>query len=258
MNKLFGLIILTLILNSCATKEEIVYFYEGKNTLEGQQNLLNYEPIIEKNDVLRINVSSSSINEEIVAPFQMKINNQQAGGAGGGQNLSLSGYLVSPDGKINFPVLGEIEVEGLTRTEIQKKLESQIEVYVKDPVVDVRIVNFSVTVLGEVGSPGRVSITDGRISMPELIAMSGDITYNGKRENITIIREENGVKKIGQVDMTETDFFSSEFFYLKQNDIVYVEPTYRAVKSAGFFTSYQGIISLGTTIISLYLLINSL
>ena len=238
-------------------KKEIVYFYEGKETLEGQQNLLDYEPKIEKNDVLSIIVSSSSINEEIVQPFQMKIGNQQSGG-GGNQNPSLTGYLVSPQGKINFPVLGEIQVEGLTRTEVQKKLEEYIVDYVKDPIVDVRIMNFSVTVLGEVGSPGRINIDDGRVSMPELIAMVGDITYNGKRENITVIREVDGVKKIGTIDMTNTDLFSSPYFYLKQNDIVYIEPSYRAVKSAGFFTSYQGIISLGTTIIGIYVLINSL
>ncbi|GAA4321178.1 polysaccharide biosynthesis/export family protein [Pontixanthobacter gangjinensis] len=257
MKKLLWLLTITICLNSCATKEEIVYFYEGQEQLEGRKNLLDYEPKIEKNDVLRINVSSSSINEEIVAPFQMKTGGQQSGG-GGSNNLSLNGYLVSPEGKINFPVLGEIKVVGLTRTEIQKKLEKEIELYVKDPIVDVRIVNFSVTVLGEVGSPGRISVTDERLSMPELIAMAGDITYDGLRENITIIREENGVTKVGKVDLTETDFFNSEFFYLKQNDIVYVEPSYRAVKSAGFFTSYQGIIGIGTTIISLYLLINSL
>ena len=255
MKKLLALLLFSTLF-SCATKEEIVYFYEGKENLEGQQLLIDYEPQIEKNDVLRINVSSSSVNEEIVAPFQMRTGSQQTGGAG--QSLSLTGYLVSPEGYINFPVLGKVKVEGLTRTEVQDKLEEEIEYYLKNPIVDVRIVNFSVTVLGEVGSPGRVQITDGRISVPELLAMSGDITYNGRRENITIIRQENGVRKVGTIDMTTSDFFESEFFYLKQNDLVYVEPTYRAVKSAGFFTSYQGIISLGTTIISLYLLINSL
>lgn len=257
MNRVICLMLLALSLNSCATKDEIVYFYEGKESLNGQRNLLEYEPKIEKNDVLRINVSSSSINEEIVEPFQMRGQGQQTGG-GVNQNPSLNGYLVRPDGIINFPILGEIKVEGLTRTQIQKKLEKEIETYVKDPIVDVRIMNFKVTVLGEVGSPGRVEILDGRISMPELLAMSGDITYDGRRENITIIREEDGIKKIGYIDMTDTDFFKSPFFYLKQNDIVYVEPSYRKVKSAGFFSSYQGIISIGTTIISLYLLINSL
>ncbi|MFV9482447.1 polysaccharide biosynthesis/export family protein [Christiangramia sp. ASW11-125] len=241
---------------SCATKDQVVYFNEGKGDLDGKEFLMNYEPQIKKNDVLRINVSSNSINEEIVAPFQMRTGSQQSGG--GGQSLSLTGYLVSPEGYINFPVLGKVMVEGLTRTEVQDKLEEEIEFYLKNPIVDVRIVNFSVTVLGEVGSPGRVQITDGRVSLPELIAMSGDITYNGRRENILIVRQQDGLRKIGVIDMTSTDFFDSEFFYLKQNDLVYVEPTYRAVKSAGFFTSYQGIISLGTTIISLYLLINSL
>lgn len=256
MRKILILLLLSTMIIGCATKDEIVYFENAKN-LEGKENLLNYEPVIQSNDVLRINVSSSSINEEIVKPFQMKMQSQQGGSSGGGEQ-SLSGYLVSPEGTIQFPVIGKVKVKGLTRGEIQEKLESEIETYVKDPIVDVRIVNFSVTVLGEVNSPGRVQITDGRVSMPELIAMVGDISYDGKRENITVIREQNGVKSIGTIDMTETDLFSSPYFYLKQNDIVYVEPSYRAVKSAGFFTSYQGIISLGTTIIGMYLLINSL
>jgi polysaccharide export outer membrane protein len=254
--KLGMFLILSILISSCATKEEVVYFNNAES-LEGKKNLLEYEPKIEANDVLRINVSSSSVNEEIVAPFQMNQQASQTGG-GGGQSLSLTGYLVSPEGTINFPVLGRVDVEGLSRTEIQNKLQKQISDYVRNPVVDVRIVNFSVTVLGEVGSPGRVQVSDGRITMPELLAMSGDITYNGKRENIKVIREVNGIKTVGHIDMTEVDLFDSPFYYLKQNDIVYVEPTYRTVKSAGFFTSYQGIISIGTTIISLYFLINSL
>ncbi|MDX1469894.1 MAG: polysaccharide biosynthesis/export family protein [Flavobacteriaceae bacterium] len=257
MRKILILLSCSIFFISCATKDEIVYF-ENVKSLEGKENILNYEPIIEPNDVLSVRVSSSSINEEIVKPFQMRNENQQGNSGGGNQSASLSGYLVSPDGTIQFPVLGEIKVKGLTRTQIQEKLESEIEAYVNDPIVDVRLMNFSVTVLGEVNSPGRVQISDGRVSMPELIAMVGDISYDGKRENITIIREQNGVKSVGTIDMTETDLFNSPYFYLKQNDIVYVEPSYRAIKSAGFFTSYQGIISLGTTIISLYLLINSL
>ncbi|SDR70229.1 polysaccharide biosynthesis/export family protein [Gramella sp. MAR_2010_147] len=242
MKKLLGLFILTLFFTSCATKDQVVYFNDVQK-LEGQANLLEYEPKIEKNDVLRINVSSSSINEEIVAPFQMNQQGQQ-GGAGGGQNSSLTGYLVSPDGTINFPVLGTVEVLNLTRTEIQKKLEKQIADYVRDPVVDVRITNFSVTVLGEVRSPGRFQISDGRVTMPELLAMSGDVSYTGKRQNIRVIREVNGVKSVGFIDMTETDLFNSPYFYLKQNDIVYVEPTYARMKSAGFFGSPGAILGL--------------
>lgn len=251
MKKLLIAVIISSCLFSCATKDQVVYFNDVQE-LEGKVNLLDYEPKIEKNDVLRINVSSSSINPEIVAPFQM---NQQGGGqssgGGGGQNLSLTGYLVSPEGTINFPVLGTIDVKGLTRTEVQAQLEDQISDYVRDPVVDVRIVNFSVTVLGEVGSPGRVQVTDGRVTMPELLAMSGDISYTGKRQNIRVIRESNGVKSVGFIDMTETDLFDSPYYYLKQNDIVYVEPTYARMKSAGFFGNPGAIIGLISSVIGL-------
>lgn len=249
MKKLLFIMVVSCCLLSCATKDQVVYF-NNVQSLDGQSNLLKYEPQIEKNDVLRINVSSSSVNPEIVAPFQM---NQQGGqsGGGGGQNLSLTGYLVSPDGTINFPVLGTIAVIGLTRTEIQEKLEDEISDYVIDPVVDVRIVNFSITVLGEVGNPGRVKINDGRVTMPELLAMSGDINYTGKRQNIRVIRESNGMKSVGLIDMTETDLFSSPYYYLKQNDIVYVEPTYARMKSAGFFGNPGAIIGLISSIIGL-------
>ncbi|MGY5846912.1 polysaccharide biosynthesis/export family protein [Salegentibacter sp. HM20] len=241
---------------SCSTKKEILYF-QNIEEIDGWVNDMDYEPVIEKNDALRINVSS--INEEVVKPFQSPHIGASGGAAmgGGGQNMSLMGYLVSPDGTINFPVLGQIKVTGMTRSEVQKMIQERVRDYVTDAVVDVRLVNFQITVLGETGST-RVPVQDGRITVPELIAMTGDITYNGKRENILVIREEQGIKSYGYVDLTEADVFKNPYYYLKQNDIVYVEPTYRAVKSAGFFTSYQGIISLGTTVISMYLLINSL
>jgi polysaccharide export outer membrane protein len=248
IRKALCFLFLSIIVSSCATKDQVVYFNEVEK-LDGQVNLLEYEPKIERNDVLRINVSSSSVNEEIIKPFQNS--QQRQGNNSGGQNQSLSGYLVSPEGIINFPVLGSVVVEGLTRTQIQEKLEEQISEYVKDPVVDVRIVNFSVTVLGEVGSPGRVQITDGRVTMPELLAMSGDITYTGKRQNIRVIREVDGVKSVGFIDMTEIDLFKSPYFYLKQNDIVYVEPTYARMKSAGFFGSPGAILGLVSSTLSL-------
>lgn len=248
----FTLLFLIIIsVSSCATKDEVVYF-DNAQSLNGKENLLEYEPHIEKNDVLRINVSSSSVNEEITKPFQMNTQNNRS--SGGGQNQSLTGYLVSPSGSINFPVLGTVQVEGLTRTEIQQKLEKQIEEYVRDPVVDVRIVNFSVTILGEVGSPGRVQVSDGRVTMPELLAMSGDISYTGKRQNIMIIREVNGIKSVGYIDMTDSDLFDSPYFYLKQNDLVYVEPTYSRMKSAGFFGNPGSILGLVSSVLSLILI----
>ncbi|MGM0933342.1 MAG: polysaccharide biosynthesis/export family protein [Bacteroidota bacterium] len=255
MKKYPLLLLASFLIFSCSTKKEIVYFHDIEE-LEGYENIMDYEPVIEANDVLRINVSS--MNEEVVKPFQPPTQGQQSGGGGGGQSSSLTGYLVDPAGNIQFPVLGAVKVAGKKRSEIQQDLQNKIRNFVTDAVVDVRISNFKVTVLGEAGA-SRVEVSDGRITVPELIAEVGDISYDGKRQNILVIRETNGVKSYGRVDLTDAnDVFKNPYYYLKQNDIVYIEPTYRTVKSAGFFTSYQGIISVGTTIISMYLLINNL
>ncbi len=248
--KIFSTLAIILSISSCATRDEVVYFQEPED-LEGYENIMDYEPVIQKNDVLRIDVSSR--NEEVVKPFQKNTGNQQGGGAGG-QNSSMMGYLVDPNGFIQFPVFGNIKAAGKKRGEFQKEVEEKIGTMVTDAVVTVRIMNFSVTVLGEVGSPGRVQIEDGRITLPELFASVGDIGYSGKRENIVIIREVNGVKSVGRVDMTSSNVFKNPFYYLKQNDVVYVEPTYRQMKSAGFITSYTGIFSLIASITGLIFL----
>ncbi len=252
MQKIFSLIIISLLVTSCATRDEVVYFQEAED-IQGMQNLMEYEPVIEKNDVLRINVSSR--NEEVVKPFQMNTGGQQ-GGNGGSQNSSLTGYLVDPNGFIQFPVLGQVKVAGKTRTQLEQELQTQIRTMTTDAVVSIRIINFKVTVLGEVGSPGRVNVEDGRITLPELFASVGDISYSGKRENILVIREINGVKSMGRVDITSSEVFKNPYYYLKQNDIVYVEPTYRQMKSAGFFSSYAGIFSLIGSVTGLIFLIS--
>ncbi len=236
-----------LFLSSCSTKKEILYFQDIEK-IENFEAIEQFEPKIEVNDVLRIKVSS--LNEEVVEPFKMDLENQSGGGSGG-NNAVLNGYLVDAEGNIQFPVLGTVSVKDKTRGELEEHLTTMIRDYVTDAVVQVRIVNFKVTVLGEVGSQGVVQVPDERVSMPELIAMSGGITYNGKRNNILVIRDDNGKKVYGRVDMTSADIFENPYYYLKQNDIVYVEPTYRQVKSAGFITNYTGFFSLITSIAGL-------
>lgn len=243
-------IIAIISISSCATRDEVVYFQEPED-LQGYENLMDYEPVIQKNDVLRIDVSSR--NEEVVKPFQKNLGGQQSGGSGG-QSSSMMGYLVDPRGFIQFPVFGDIEAAGKKRGELQQEIQDKIGTMVTDAVVTLRIMNFNVTVLGEVGSPGRVQVQDGRLTMPELFASVGDISYTGKRENIVVIREINGKKSVGRVDMTSSQVFKNPYYYLKQNDIVYVEPTYKQMKSAGFITSYTGIFSLIASITGLVLL----
>lgn len=233
---------------SCSTRKEIVYF-QDIDRIKSFDSIMKFEPRIEVNDVLNINVSS--LNDEVVEPFQMDINGQR--NSGSSNNQALQGYLVDVDGGIQFPVLGKIKVEGLTRSQLEEDLTRRLREYVTDAVVRVRIVNFKITVLGETGS-SVIEVPDERISVPQAIAKAGDVTYDGKRDNILIIRDNNGKLSYGRIDLTSADVFKNPYYYLKQNDIIYVEPTYRKVKSAGFITSWQGIVSIVTTAFGLVVL----
>ena len=249
--KIFLLILSAILVSSCSTRKEIVYFqdYERLPNMTAPEDFVAK---IEINDVIRVDVSS--MDEELSAPFQLNLNNQSSGGGGGNQNAAMTGYLVNSEGNINFPVLGEIHVEGKSREELEKELTAVLrENYLKDAVVRVRIVNFKVTVMGETGS-SVIDVVDERISVPQAIAMSGDITYDGKRDNILVIRQVDGQLAYETLDLTSVDIFQNPYYYLKQNDIVYVEPTYRKVKSAGFITSWQGLVSILTTAFSLFVL----
>ncbi len=238
------------ILSSCSTRKDIVYF-QGAERLQGMQTALNFEPVFEVNDILHIKVSSQI--PEVAEPYQMTMVGQAGGGGGGQNNPALMGYMVDINGNIPFPGLGPVAVAGKSRSELEEYLTNEIRNYVTDAVISVRLLNFRVVVLGETGQ-SVVQVENERISVPELLATVGGITYDGKRDNIMIIREVGGVKSVGTVDMTSADVFKNPFYYLKQNDIVYVEPTYRTVKSAGFITSWQGLVSIATTAFSLIIL----
>lgn len=251
MKKFLLIVIGLLIFSSCSTRKEIVYFQDIER-IQSFDSLKKFEPRIEINDVLSINVSS--MNDEVVEPFRMDMGGQSGSRSGGGSgSSSMYGYLVDTDGNIQFPVLGEISVVNLTRGQLEEYLTRELREYVTDAVVRVRIMNFKITVLGEAGS-SVIDVPDERISIPQAIAMAGDITYDGKRDNILVVRDHNGKLSYGRVDLTSADVFKNPYYYLKQNDIIYVEPTYRRVKSAGFITSWQGIVSIFTTAFSLVIL----
>ena len=244
------LILISFLLFSCSTKKEILYFQNPEN-LENMEKMINFEPVFEVNDILHIKVTS--MDNDVAVPFQMSTGGQSQGG-GGQQNPSLMGYLVDIDGNIQFPVLGKIAAAGKSRSELESFLTTEIRNYVTDAVIAVRLLNFRVVVLGETGQ-SVVQVENEQITVPELLATVGGINYDGKRDNIMVIREIQGVKSYGRVDMTSSEVFENPFYFLKQNDIVYVEPTYRKVKSAGFITSYTGLISLATTIFGVIVLI---
>jgi len=244
---LFSLVIVSIL--SCATKKEIIYFQDSADLNDTEIPEI-FEPLIEPNDILHISISS--FDEALVMPFNKERfaeNNANA------DNLALQGYLVDSEGTINFPVLGVISVGGKSRSEIQQVLKKRLMEYVTDVVVDVRILNFKVTILGEVRNPGVYTIRNERVTIPEALGLAGDLTDDGDRNNISIIREENGKRIVTNVDITQTDLFNSPFFFLKQNDIIYVQPSLRGVKKSGFIPDIPALLSLVTVILSTVIII---
>lgn len=252
MRKKFLLIITFLCIISCATKKEIVYFQDSE---ELNLKVINqtFEPVIETNDILHIMISS--IDDEVVKPFRRSIQNENNNFSN--SNSGLQGYLVNTKGNIKFPILGTFSVAGKTRGQVEEDLKARLSEYITDVVVDVRIMNFKVTVLGEVNNPGVFTISDERVTLPEAIGLAGDFSEDGMRENVTIIREENGIRRVAKIDFTKTDLFSSPFYFLKQNDIVYVEPSNKGVKKSGFIPDIPALLSLFTIILSTVIIITN-
>ena len=187
----------------------------------------NVVPVIQKSDVLSITVSS--LNSEATIIFNTP--NQ----TGSVNNSQITGYLVNTDGIILFPILGKIKVEGLTERAFSETLAATLveKKLLVDPIVNVRIINFKVTILGEVSRPTVVQVPNEKISMLEAIGMAGDMTLYAKRDNVLLIRVENGKKITRRINLNSPDFLESPFYYLKTNDIIYVEPNKDRIASTG-------------------------
>jgi polysaccharide export outer membrane protein len=206
---------------SCVQYEELLYFRKDIKDprppfpSETIQNLTALR--IQKNDVLSIMVHSFD-------PIQSAPFNLVQGGAVAGVSPFTS-YIVDENGEIDFPVLGKIALKGLTATEAKNRLVESLKVYLKDPVVNIRFLDFRISVLGEVSSPGTFVINNDRVTVLEALGMAGDLTPYSNRSNILVIREQNGIRQFGELDIQSSEIFKSEYFYLKQGDIVYIEPT---------------------------------
>ncbi|MCF0193804.1 MAG: polysaccharide biosynthesis/export family protein [Bacteroidaceae bacterium] len=220
---LFAVIIAALTLFGCATPKTITYVQDA-DSLRTVALAQASDLSVRKGDKLAIVVNCQDPN--ISAIFNLTIST-----AGSNQNnsngMQLTCYTVDSNGEINFPVLGRVPVEGLTREQIAKRIQSRLleEQLVKDPVVIVDFANLYFSVLGEVNSPGRYDIKNDRVTLLEAIGMAGDLTINGMRQNVLVLREDNGQQKVYRVDLTSgKDLYSSPVFYLQQKDVVYVEP----------------------------------
>ena len=214
-----------LILTSCATPK-IAYF---QNVQPGAAETVS-EPMeirIRPDDKISILVNSK--DQLLVNLFNLPVITRQVGSNLNNNSSSqgISGYTVNDEGNIDFPVLGNVHVEGMTRAEIAAYIKKELleKNLVKDPVVTVEFMNLTVSVLGEVAHPGRFSIDKDRLTLLEALSLAGDLTIYGKRDNILVQREENGTKVFYRVNInTGEDLYTSPVYYLQQNDVVYVEP----------------------------------
>ena len=227
---------------SCVSSKKVIYLNDLSDTTKGGlgKAKTDFETRIQKDDLLSIAIGGSN-TEDLVA-----LNSGSGvipGSTVGGTSAASVGYLVEADGKIQLPFLGRVQAEGLTRLQLEDTLTSMLKSYTKNPVVNVKFSNYGFSILGEVNRPGRFNINDERITILDAIGMAGDLTYLGKRENILVIREVNGKREFGRLDLLSKDIFNSPYFYLKTNDVVYVEPVKSKFLSRNGLPQYIGIIA---------------
>ena len=251
--------LLLVLLSACTSPKkmntEFNYFQKG---LDSAQEI-KFNPLtIKPNDLLNIQISSNTLNQEQVALFNAAnyggsvspnggtMNQQQFGGA------STIGFLVDEEGYIKYPMVGKVQAAGLTRDSLSHVLEATLakKEYVKDPNIQVRFLQLKVNVLGEVKFPGTKSFSADRITIFDAISAAGDLSDRGRRDNITVIREVSGQKKTYQINLLNTDFINSPVFQLQQNDVVYVNANYIKLKETNFDPQFQRDLQIGLSVAS--------
>jgi polysaccharide export outer membrane protein len=256
MKKFALFFILSLVIFSCTTRKEIVYFRDIDTSNIENLDKYNEHLKINVNDILNINVRT--LNPQASLQFSQSSIGGQGGQGGGGMRadlLKISGYLVHQDGTIDFPQIGSIDVKGKSTREVQKLLESKLKKFLKNPIVSVRVINYKFTILGEVRAPGTYEILEENFTLLQALGMAGGLTINGKRKNILIIRHQDGERITKRIDLTTTEWMNSPFYFVKQNDQIYVEPNNPQVKRAGYVTDIGTALSVLSVILSVTVII---
>ena len=219
---------------SCKTNqkltEQAIYFKNISDSMLLQKALQEYNPIMQKGDILSLVVITP--NENSTRLFNRpNANGSSSGSDGSSGGNSSGGYLIDEKGNISIPYLGYVKAAGLTRMQLTDTLTTQLRRYIDSAVVTVRLTNYRITILGEVSKPGTFVIPNERVTIIDAIGLAGDLTIYGKRNNIRVIRQTEEGRETGTIDINEGDIFDSPYYYLRQNDIVYVEMNERKIKS---------------------------
>lgn len=235
-------ILLCFIVTSCISKKEVLYLQDYESL--DNYTLEDYQTILRPDDILYIKVSA--LDPEAAAPYNPQVLIQ----GGGAQNLDITqGYLIDKDGFIDFPEFGKLKLGGLNKKEANALITEKLTSVLKNPVVNIRILNYKVTVLGEVNRPGTINISSERITVLDAIGLAGDLTIYGQRE-VKVIRNENGHVVTGTLDLKSADITKSDFFYLQQNDIVIVDPRNSKIQSAAVGSNTGIFFSIASILLS--------
>jgi polysaccharide export outer membrane protein len=220
------IILAVLCFSSCSPQKKTSYYYlENLQDTTGKETLENYEPVIQKNDLLSIQVYSAATDPKVDALYNLVNTNTS------GSSNQAAGFLVDANGNIEYPRIGLVHAEGLTKEQLAAAIKTKIGDALINPSIVIRFLNFRVTVLGEVGHPGTITVPFEKVNILELVGLAGDIPLSGKKDKIRIIRESNGTRESGIIDLTSKDVFKSPYFYLAQNDIIIVDPVRAKIRA---------------------------
>ncbi|MFT2011410.1 polysaccharide biosynthesis/export family protein [Pontibacter sp. 13R65] len=241
---LLGLLLFT----SCTNLKSAVYFNNIKNT-EFSKKIEQLEPIIQPNDLL--NISVSSLNPAASEIFNVSSSSTFRNASATSSISQVAGYLVDTDGYIQFPFLGNIKAAGLTKKEFQNVIKASIteQKLLLDPIIDVRYLNYKVSVLGEVARPSVLTVPNEKLTLLEALGLAGDLTIYASRNNLLLIREEGGKKTLTRIDLTTDELFTSPYYYLKSNDIIYVEPNKTKIANASAARQWLPIVLSSLTLV---------
>ncbi|MEO7490159.1 MAG: polysaccharide biosynthesis/export family protein [Ferruginibacter sp.] len=235
---------------SCTSTKQVVYFNDLEKKDSGDLNLaINaFENPIQKNDQLWITVGGSN-PLDLVSLNSGNGMGVMATGSSAVMTGAAIGYLVEANGKIKIPYVGNVQAEGLTRLQLEDTLTQLFKDYTKNPVVNVRFLNYNFSVLGEVNLRGKFNMVNERTTILEALSMAGDMTDLAKRDNVLVVREVNGIRNLARVNLLSKNLFKSPYYYLRTNDVIYVEPVKAKFINRTGVPQYLGIVAVGLSLL---------
>jgi len=227
-----SLVLVVIYSSSCVDTRKSAYFYNAQETTISSRFEDTVSPVIQKNDILSVVITS--LNTEASSIFNISNTAPSSAVTTNGNSQVGSGYLVNSDGNIQLPILGYIPVAGRTTQAVKESITATLleKKLLIDPIVTIHHLNYEVTVIGEVGKPSVINVPSEKISLLKALGLAGDITVYGKKDNVLLIREINGKRRVKRLDLNSPDFLRSPYYYLQPNDVVYVEANKQKISNA--------------------------